>query len=552
MHTSHLSTPWEAFTALIPGLHQFAQFVVEEIQRYQPDLVIGLAHSGWLPVLAAQTVWAMQQTTPFPPSLRLNFGQEKLDPHNDLWSETDHNDRGLDYAPAPFLAHVLWWAGEQAQWRAELRQMVTPLLGATPSPQRILIIDEGVMDGTTYWPLVGLLTAVYPQATILFSPGTFLHWGERATAAWLDQHAPDVLAQLNMARAPMHGFSPEWRQLQDALRWAAAGTEDGDPHSLHCPPVDAHSQTARLLSAYMPSTDWLRIAPWAQTVILHGVRQAALAQPGPLPPDKRQSYQRTQRAGLPTDIALMRHLWQKGSLTRRETAIWGRFTPKQASQELQQLYHRSYIAALGWGGGTRYVPDPVFRPEFAETSGGPDSNAYWVIPGRLLAGPHPLTEEGYRHAAYQGLSWLQSQGVDFLLDLVGPVEVPWNGGGDTAVHLGKYAAESQVAFIHKEVIWPQYDTPTRDQLQRMLHTLTVALAEGHPVYLYSYRGTGRAALAAAAYLVGQGQTPRDAWRTLSQQWAQTAWGPHRRLPDTERQRRFLLCLDEWLTTESAD
>ncbi|MCB8985829.1 MAG: hypothetical protein H6659_18520 [Ardenticatenaceae bacterium] len=77
-------TPTEALAALIPGIHQFAQYIAGEIRTYQPDLVIGLAHSGWLPVLAAQTVWETQQDAPFPPSLRLNFGQEKLDRHNDL------------------------------------------------------------------------------------------------------------------------------------------------------------------------------------------------------------------------------------------------------------------------------------------------------------------------------------------------------------------------------------------------------------------------------------------------------------------------------------
>ncbi|MFO7680441.1 MAG: hypothetical protein R6X34_10355, partial [Chloroflexota bacterium] len=38
---------------------------------------------------------------PFPPTLRLNFGQEKLDPHVTLWGQTDHDELGLDRAPSP-------------------------------------------------------------------------------------------------------------------------------------------------------------------------------------------------------------------------------------------------------------------------------------------------------------------------------------------------------------------------------------------------------------------------------------------------------------------
>ncbi|HSM56334.1 MAG TPA: hypothetical protein VK879_09295, partial [Candidatus Sulfomarinibacteraceae bacterium] len=411
-------TPTAQYTALIPGIQEFAQFIVEEIRDFQPDLLIGLAHSGWLPLLAAQTVWGCHHGTPFPPALRLNFGQEKLDPHNELWGQTDHNELGLDRAPFPFLAHVLYWAGEQAQWREELAQMATAVLGSL-SPRRIIVVDEGVMDGTTYWPLMGLLTAVYPQAEIRFSSGHFFHWGNHATDAWLEQHAPDALAHLQAAKAQLATYSPERRQLRDALRWVAAGTEDGDPHSLHCLPVDENSQSVRLLTPYLPAAQWLRIAPWAHQTLLAQVREMALAQPGPLPPDKHRSYRASQRRGLPDEIALIRYIWQQGSVTRRDVAAWGNLSLSEASRRLRRLARWGDIAAQGWGGGTRYAPDPVYRPEFAETFGGPDNNAYWVVPGKLLAGPHPLTTEGFCHEAYQGLSWLRAQGIDCLLDLAG-------------------------------------------------------------------------------------------------------------------------------------
>jgi len=539
-------TPTEALTALIPGIHQFAQFIADEIRTYQPDMVIGLAHSGWLPVLAAQTVWETQQDAPFPPSLRLNFGQEKLDRHNDLWGQTDHNDLGLDRAPAPFLAHVLYWAGEQAQWREELVDRVTAVLDPHIIPQRILVVDEGLMEGTTYWPLLGLLTAVYPQAEVHFCPGHLLHWGSKATNAWLDQHAPDVLAKLEMAQAQLPAYSPERRALLDALRWAAAGTEDGDPYSLHYAPVDEDGQTVRRLSAYMPTTHWLRIAPWAHAFILDAVKQLALAGSDSLSPAERRRYQSSQRTSLPDDIALIRRMWQKGSLTRRDVAAWSNLSPTEAGKILRRLFRLSYIAALGWGGSTRYVPDPVYRPDFAETYGGPDNNAYWVIPGRLLAGPHPLTNEGFRDAAYQGLAWLQAQGVDFLIDLAGPLDIPWHHGGQMAAHLETFAAETGYRFTHVQHNWTQYTPPSAAQLQELRRVLADTLTTGHTVYLHSYRGTGRAAMAAAAYLVGQGWSPLEAWRFLGRQWAQTTWGPYRRLPDTEEQRRFLLRLTDWL------
>ena len=539
-------TSWQAFTTLIPHFYDLAQYVVERIDTYRPHLLLGLAHSGWLPVLAARALWEMQHNDPFPPSLRLNFGQEKLDPHIALWGETEHNDLGLSRAPDPFLAHVLWWAGQQTQWRHELVQMVTAVLPPNQTPRRILVVDEGFMEGTTYWPLLGLLSTVYPDAQIQFVAGQLLYWGRKATDAWLERHAPDTLNQLQKTVEQLEAHSDQRRQLRDALRWVATNTEDEDPYSLHCAPIHKDSQSIRLLTPYLPATTWLQIAPWAEQIILDGVRQAAIKQPKPLSPTARQRLTFKEHGDLPLSITLIYRMWQQGSLARRDVAAWGKLSPQQASQQLHLLFHRGEIAAQGWGSGTRYVPDPVYRPEFAETCGGPEANAYWVLPGRLLAGPHPLTEEGYRATAYEELDWLYDQGVDLLLDLAGRVKFNWHHGGDTAAHLDSYAAEKQFRFSRVMQPWTQYETPTLDQIHHLLETTTAALAAGRTVYLYSYRGTGRAALAAAAVLVAQGLTPSAAWAYLCQQWAKTAWGTYRRLPDTEGQRRLLLHLDKLL------
>lgn len=37
------------------------------IRDFQPDLVIGLAHSGWVPVPVARALWQTAESQPFPP-----------------------------------------------------------------------------------------------------------------------------------------------------------------------------------------------------------------------------------------------------------------------------------------------------------------------------------------------------------------------------------------------------------------------------------------------------------------------------------------------------
>ena len=46
MTTVSPPTPAESFAALAVGMYEFAQYIVAEILTFQPDLVIGLAHSG--------------------------------------------------------------------------------------------------------------------------------------------------------------------------------------------------------------------------------------------------------------------------------------------------------------------------------------------------------------------------------------------------------------------------------------------------------------------------------------------------------------------------
>jgi len=48
-----------------------------EIEKFQPDVVLGLAHSGWMPVVVAQTLWAETRAVSFPPATRTNIGLEK-------------------------------------------------------------------------------------------------------------------------------------------------------------------------------------------------------------------------------------------------------------------------------------------------------------------------------------------------------------------------------------------------------------------------------------------------------------------------------------------
>ncbi|MFO7536575.1 MAG: hypothetical protein R6X32_00785 [Chloroflexota bacterium] len=534
---TQLPTPWQEFTALIPRFHELAQFIVAEIQDFQPDLVLGLAHSGWLPVLAAQTVWSCQSDTPFPPTLRINFGREKLESYQAAGD--GHHSFLLDHSPDVSLGHILAWVSRHQSWQTELQQMLRAS-HPTLSPQRILVVDECLHFGTTYYPLMGLLQTLFPAAPVRFIAGSIIFWGYRATMAWLGQHEPDLTEPLdtesNVFRNPDH---TQATHLHNALRWVAAGTEDGDPDSLACLPVDKQSQTIARLSAYLPADRWLEISPWAYKTVLAHIRQHATT-----PPEGTGRLWR--RNGLSWQQMVTKELWCQGSLSRSEIVALaaqygaGAAATKAIRTWLSWQRRRDLIVAQNWGRATRYQPSPSFRPDLND-SRGPQGSAYWVIPDRLLAGPHFL-EASTNHA---GLRWLHAQEVETVLDLTGHRQDFWVES-EVSEALAEYNETTPFLLDVQQISWPPHKTPTRQQLLEALQCLEAALAAGKRVYIQSICGTGRAALLAAAYLVRQGESPHDAWRFLVQQWEQTIWGPYRRLPDTEGQRRFLLRLDNWL------
>ena len=519
----------ERFQALRDKVSQFGRVVAAEIDHFQPDLVVGLAHSGWLPVLAAQVVWEVQYKRPFPPTLRINFGREKLADYFDLWGDSDMDIYALDYAPDIFLAHILWWVSQHTSWQTELRSMAAEVLPDDQTPQRILLVDECIQEGTTYLPVIGLFTTVFPQTDIRFVADGLVFWGKTATMAWLHQYHPQVETNITPYLSKID--NKEWEQslsLDRALRWVAAGSEDVSFDSLVCAPVDQHSQTIARLSPYLIEVEWLKVAPWAHHTILTHVRQQA---------------QETEtilhlpfggRGGVYWQLSILQQLWQAGSLSRRELLHRSPKSEAETQRWLDWLLKDGQIVPVGWGRATRYCPGPAFQPDVVEQTG-PQNNAYAVLPDRLWAGPHVLETPYYR----QGLRWLHAQGIQVLLDTTGTQD-------ELLTEAASFAQTVPFQVAIQSVTWQPRQALPREELLAILIWLEEKLGAGQRVYIQSKYGSGRASLVAAAYLVRQGMTPQQTWQMLQDKWGQTTWGPYLRLPDSEQQRRFLLKLDQVL------
>src|SRR5262245_2851636 len=69
---------------LLDRFFEIATQVCDEVLAFQPEVVIVLMHSGWIPLFAGRELWQQTQPGSFPPVVRVNLGREKLKRFDEL------------------------------------------------------------------------------------------------------------------------------------------------------------------------------------------------------------------------------------------------------------------------------------------------------------------------------------------------------------------------------------------------------------------------------------------------------------------------------------
>lgn len=140
----------------------------------------------------------------------------------------------------------------------------------------------------------------------------------------------------------------------------------------------------------------------------------------------------------------------------------------------------------------------------------PVGNAYWVEPGRLLAGEYPTA--GGDEAARERLSRLLEAGIDFFLDLTEPGELP----PYEALLPGPYGRDA-VAYVRKPI--RDHGLPRHaSEMLEILDELDAALAEGRRVYLHCRAGIGRTNVVVGCWLARHGVAGEAALERLNALW----------------------------------
>lgn len=166
--------------------------------------------------------------------------------------------------------------------------------------------------------------------------------------------------------------------------------------------------------------------------------------------------------------------------------------------------------------------------------GGPLPNdAYWVEPGRIMAGPYPGSPEAAEVPAK--LAALLDAGVGTFIDLTEEHE-----------HLDPYAdvaarvaAERGVRVVHRRFAIRDVSIPTVGLMRETLAAIREATAAGAIPYIHCWGGVGRTGTVVGCLLIEDGVPPGDVIARIRELRAATMRAP-KPSPETAEQERFVL------------
>lgn len=286
-YDAHNQSPEQYFESFF----YYAAQACKEVEHFKPDIVLGLAHAGWAPVVATQSVWELLSPRPFPPALRTNLGREKLMPYRDQRREARQGDFYGTMSSLKDVADFLNWLDGQTELQEQLAQQIAETLGSGYPPSRLLIIDEMIAEGATWLLAVGLIDILYPGAEVRFVDGPYFNWRDVLSKHWLEEHHPELFVEMLDLLEKMKE-ERRWDTWTHHAYAIAPGTEDIDPRLPSWRPILPEDPDVQALSEFLPAEEWLKMSDWIYTQLRHEMRWrvaehpdvASLLTPKP-PPD---------------------------------------------------------------------------------------------------------------------------------------------------------------------------------------------------------------------------------------------------------------------------
>lgn len=315
------------------SFYDIAKTACGEIEVFNPEIIIVLAHGGWSVLWALEALWTETKVTCVPPVVVLNIGREKLERYYQQrpvadWVQT--HPYIADYAGAIENGYFLAWLSHQSDWQTELREKVLqPLNGKIP--ERILVLDDGNFSGGTYRIMLGLLQDVFPDASTSMLVGEGFEWKEEIAQIWLGQI----------------GFSAEEQvKLFPDVSRLVTGTVDTDPDSLDWQTIAADHAHVSRLSKSITAEKLLALPDWAKTQIQSGVKRCLLG--------KAPTSSYIMRPKLDIYELIIKYIWIKKEITVRELSARLGISTQKTTAILNGFVNEEFLIKKLKGNKTYY------------------------------------------------------------------------------------------------------------------------------------------------------------------------------------------------------
>jgi hypothetical protein len=251
-------------TFTLESIFALAAEVCGSIDHFRPDVLIGLAHSGWMPVEVARALHGAVGLTPFPPAARVNVGSEKHDRYLERFGPSFPAFCCITCSDDPVrIGHYLAWVMGRKRWLADLSQIVEGV--GVREPERILVVDDlqsGYRAGLT---IHALLRACCPSAEVRMLTGA-TDLTNDFVDAWISTFAPTLAAEIERGVYKETGrYSHPWHER---LKPLITGSEDLAPDRLVWQPLTAQSSAVTCLASYLPGEVALAAPAWAEQFAL--------------------------------------------------------------------------------------------------------------------------------------------------------------------------------------------------------------------------------------------------------------------------------------------
>ena len=521
----------------LEALYRLGKNICDEIEKFQPDIFIGLAHSGWMPVVVAQTLWAETRSASFPPSMRTNIGQEKHDIYHERYGKSlpaiccgeccwGNEGRG----------HFLAWVAEQSDWQKTLRKQIKAIFPS--EPKRILVVDDlfgGYLSG---YIVLGLLDNLYPNIEAhVFTGESDLT--DNFVTGWLTEFIPALAKEIleNGIDTSKIRFGSKWQEI---LKPLINGTEDIVSDSLDWKVITQESTAVKAIAEYVPAEVALSAPQWAKdqacTYSLKRLRDEIKDDEVVEPEVEVAHLFEVTELFLSAEERLLAKGWRQGGVVNADIVqIYGD-DPKQIQKGLNHVKVEHDWQTHGQRPNAIYFPADSFR-SWIRVNAAPQQTLGFAefLPSEIWAGAYPILARNSNEELFKDLL---NKGISRFIDLTNPSEAHGKFSYRETLLQVSRDMKKQVEIQHFPLAFRT--SPSQLQVRHALKYIMRALKQGHRVYIHAgYNLEGRTPLILACLLIDRGHSAKRALAKVDAFWMKTL---HYliRSPLSEEQRQFIL------------